>query len=392
MKIVFCACSAAVALCSAAIQPREEVLAELRKVAESPNFYYAVRVSEKTNRDDVEAKAGVRTKVWYSELAAVCGTWRPPEWYAANRTNITAMVRRRWAQDKALCVFSWHMDNPYVPHRWRNASNHAPDTFRFKPGVKGFPEEHRRLLREILDGTGGECGTGTIYGKTYYPPCRNPREWFDKALRQQVDFLNGLVDDGGRRIPVLIRYLHESDGGWFPWCHPYATAEEFKEICRITCRYLRKNAGEDRLLFAYTPDRYWKSFGNEGDTNNTFLARYPGDEYVDIVGIDDYSIGTGETEKKAQYRFKNTLKQFRELSRFAAERGKVACVSETGCLKGRPDYYTWLKNLCTADGVHVAFACTWGGPYSIPASEEGLADWRGFLADPRVITIRADTP
>ena len=113
---------------------------------------------------------------------------------------------------------------------------------------------------------------------------------------------------------------------------------------------------------------------------------------MDIVGIDDYSIGTGETDKKAQYRFKNTLRQFRELSRFASERGKAACVSETGCLKGRPDYHTWLRKLCTADGVHVAFACTWGGRYSIPTSEEGLADWRGFLADPRVITIRADTP
>ena len=171
-----------------------------------------------------------------------------------------------------------------------------------KPGVKGFPDEHRRLLAEIIDGTGGECGTGTVNGKTYYAPCRNPREWFGKVLKRQAEFLSGLVDDEGRPIPVVIRYLHESDGGWFPWGAPYATAEEFKKVCRAICAYHRRNANGDRLLFAYTPDRFWKPFGTEGDTNNTFLARYPGDEYTDIIGIDDYSIGTGETDQKAAYR------------------------------------------------------------------------------------------
>ena len=383
----FTLCTFHLTAASAAV--RDDVLAELKSVASSSNFYYAVRISEKTHRDDVAEKAGVRTKVWYSDLYAVSGTWRPPEWYAANRTNIADMVKRRWAEDRAVCVFTWHMSNPYVPHRWRNASNYAPDPFRYKPGVKGFPDEHRRLLAEILDGTGGECGTGTINGKTYYQPCKNPREWFGRTLKQQAEFLNGLVDAEGRPIPVVIRYLHESDGGWFPWGAPYATADEFKRICRVQCRYLRKNAGEDRLLFAYTPDRFWKPFGTEGDTNNTFLARYPGDEYTDIIGIDDYSIGTGETDQKADYRFRNTLRQLREISAFAKERGKVACISETGCMKGRDDYHTRLLRLCTAPGVHLAFAATWGGRYSIPSTEAGLADWRRFLEDPRVITIKA---
>ena len=380
-----CACAAI----AAAATPRDEALAELKRVAMSSNFCYAVRISEKSSRDEVEEKGGVRTKVWYSELAAVAGTWRPPEWYEANRTNISAMVKDRWMRDHALCVFTWHMENPYVPHRWRNPSNYAPDAFRYKPGVKDFPEEHRHLLAEIIDGAGGECGTGTINGNTYYPPCRNPREWFGKVLRRQAEFLNGLVDDKGRQIPVVIRYLHESDGGWFPWGEPYATAEEFKKVCRVVCTYLRKNAGGDRLLFAYTPDRYWKPFGTEGDTNNTFLARYPGDAYTDIVGIDDYSIGKGASDANAAYKFKNSLRRLREISAFAKERGKVACISETGCMKGRDDFHSTLLRLCTSPGVNVAFAATWGGPYSIPKTEAGFADWRKFLDDPRVLTIKA---
>lgn len=387
--VAFLLCMAS-AFVSMAVTPKEEAMAELRRMAESPNFYYAVRVSEKTGVDTVAKKAGIRTKVWYTDLAAVSGTWRQPEWYESRRKSIAEMVKRRWAEDRAIVVFTWHMENPYVPPRWRYEKNHSSDAFRFKPGVKGFPEEHTRLLAEILNGTGAECGTGTVDGKKHYKPSKNPREWFDRLLKQQADFLKGLVDKNGRRIPVVIRYLHESDGGWFPWGYPYATAEEFKAICRMTCDYLRSQVGDDSLLFAYTPDRFWKPFGKEGDTENTFLARYPGDGYVDVIGIDDYSIGTGETDKKAQWRHRCTVKQLRELSEFAAKRGKVACISETGCKKGRDDYHTWLLKACTAKGVNVAFAATWGGVYSIPSTEAGLVDWRKFLDDPRVITIKID--
>jgi hypothetical protein len=84
------------------------------------------------------------------------------------------------------------------------------------------------------------------------------------------------------------------------------------------------------------------------------------------------------------------VKQLREISEFAASRGKVACISETGCKKGRDDYHTWLLKACTAKGVNVAFAATWGDGYSIPSTEAGLVDWRKFLEDPRVITIKID--
>lgn len=380
------------AVAAGAATPREEVLADLRRVAVSDRFYYATRQPQRdisAGRNVIAEKGGVMTKVWLTDLACISGTWHKPAWYAENRTNITAMVKRRWGEHRALTVFTWHMANPYTPPRWRYEKNHSSDAFRFKPGVKGFPAEHTRLLSEILGGTGGECGTGTIDGKPYYPAAANPREWYFRILEQQAEFLNGLVDSSGRRIPVVVRYLHESDGGWFPWGHPYATAEEFKEVCRQTCRHLRGRVGTDSLLFAYTPDRFWTSFGHEGDTNNTFLARYPGDEYVDIVGIDDYSIGTGETDRKTQYRFKNTVRQLRELSEFAAVRGKVAVISETGIGKAtRPDFHSWLLKVCTAEGVRVAFAATWGGPYSVPSSEAGLADWRRFLADPHVLAVR----
>ena len=55
-KSAFATLCACVAL-AAAGAPKDEALAELKRVAASSNFYYAVRVSEKTHRDEVAEKA-----------------------------------------------------------------------------------------------------------------------------------------------------------------------------------------------------------------------------------------------------------------------------------------------------------------------------------------------
>ncbi len=60
------------------------------------------------------------------------------------------------------------------------------------------------------------------------------------------------------------------------------------------------NRAAARHRVRYTPDRQWKAFGREGDAANTFLARYPGDAYTDVIGIDDYGIGNGKTVEQAE--------------------------------------------------------------------------------------------
>ena len=69
--------------------------------------------------------------------------------------------------------------------------------------------------------TGGECGTGTIDGKPYYPAAANPREWYFRILEQQAEFLNGLVDSSGEDAHIavlsgtcqLVECLHHTGNG-----------------------------------------------------------------------------------------------------------------------------------------------------------------------------------
>src|SRR5690606_5740297 len=81
--------------------------------------------------------------------------------------------------------------------------------------------------------------------------------------------------------PVIFRPFHEFDGDFFWWGAPYSSPTEFKELWKFTVTYLRDTLNVHNLLYAYSPD-------NSYTTKAGYLSRYPGDEYVDILGMDNY--------------------------------------------------------------------------------------------------------
>ena len=107
---------------------------------------------------------GRRVLLAYSDLAAVTGTWHAPAYYAANRATLTAAIRRFWKECGGVTVFSWHMDHPYCETGFKQAS------YRYK-----LDGDDRNAIKQILDGTGRPCGTGSIDGKTHRTPFANPR-------------------------------------------------------------------------------------------------------------------------------------------------------------------------------------------------------------------------
>jgi mannan endo-1,4-beta-mannosidase len=73
-------------------------------------------------------------------------------------------------------------------------------------------------------------------------------------------------------VPVLWRPLHEAEGGWFWW--GAKGPKPFVELWRLLYDRLTKTDGIHNLIWVYT---------SGGDP-----AWYPGDAYVDVVGIDAY--------------------------------------------------------------------------------------------------------
>jgi mannan endo-1,4-beta-mannosidase len=79
---------------------------------------------------------------------------------------------------------------------------------------------------------------------------------------------------------VLFRPLHESNGSWFWWGQ--RDPGDFQALWQGMFRYLTASRGLHNLLWVYSASRDY------GDPLTDPIRLYPGDDVVDIVGLDIY--------------------------------------------------------------------------------------------------------
>lgn len=125
---------------------------------------------------------------------------------------------------------------------------------------------------------------------------------------------------------VLFRPFHENTGSWFWWGKAFCDAETFKNVYRFTADYLKNEKGVHNVIYVYSP-------GAEASSVEEYAQRYPGDEYVDIVGFDMYhdDPAPGDSFFAA---FKAELGIVQE---FARQHNKLLAVTETGIRTTSPE-------------------------------------------------------
>jgi len=156
-------------------------------------------------------------------------------------------------------------------------------------------------------------------------------EEFRERLDMVGNFFNQLRDSKGRPIPVIFRPYHEHNGDWFWWCRHNSTEDEYIDLWRYTVHYLRDTLNINHLLYAISPDR---SRMETAHRDEDFLYAYPGNDYVDIIGLDNYWDAGGSsnfnpdiTREQQDSLF---LLSLQTLVRIAEERGKIPALTETG--------------------------------------------------------------
>lgn len=87
--------------------------------------------------------------------------------------------------------------------------------------------------------------------------------------------------------PVFIRFAHEMNGNWYPWAGPGNKEKLIK--CYRHIKEVFDRCGASNVKWVYSIN--WESVPKEG---NDPLMYYPGDDYVDYVGIDGYNWGTSQ--------------------------------------------------------------------------------------------------
>ncbi|MBP1676374.1 MAG: hypothetical protein H6Q20_933 [Bacteroidetes bacterium] len=177
-----------------------------------------------------------------------------------------------------------------------------------------------------------------------------------KAMIVDIDVIAGYLKqfkDAG--IPVLWRPLHEAEGAWFWWGAKGAAS--CKALWRLMFDRLVNYHGLNNLLWVWTTS-----------ASANAATWYPGDDYVDILGMDIYP---GENQHGSQYIAFNAV---REMS--AGK--KIITLSECGSV---PDPALMLQN-----GDTWSWFMPWNGDYTESASHNGVTWWNKFFSYDYVIT------
>ncbi|MCD8281974.1 MAG: glycoside hydrolase family 26 protein [Prevotella sp.] len=221
-----------------------------------------------------------------------------------------------------IITISWHPRNPLLgTTAWIEQ-----DTLAYNAAVDALRQLNQcRLAGEVINPK-ATCGSVLEGGSEY--------DNFQLRLSRVTDFLVSLTDDKGNAIPVIFRPWHEANGSWFWWGRGVCGDDEYLRLWNMTQDYIRQRL-PDSIVWAYSPNL-------QGDwTLDTWLTRYPGDDRVDLIGIDAYQWGTEEE-------FVNQLAaDLYIVSDIAQARGKLLALTECG-YRNSPDPTWWSRVLLPA--------------------------------------------
>ena len=255
--------------------------------------------------------------------------------FARIREELLAHVRRG-----GIATISWHPRNPLT-------------------GGTAWDNKNANTVRSILPG-------GDQHQK------------FQTWMLRLSCFLRSLKDEQGRPVPFIFRPWHENSGGWFWWGKGLCSAEEYKALWRCL---------QDRLLADGLTNIVWSWSPNYGLKADD-LDSYPGDDRVDIIGLDAYQ------QSKDEQSFIRTLnKDLATLCEFAKGTDHLVALTECG-YQNLPDPTWWTRVLKPQiEKFPLSYFLVWRNAdhrqYFAPApSTKDAPDFRKMVEDKRILMLK----
>ncbi|RYG05885.1 MAG: beta-mannosidase [Chitinophagaceae bacterium] len=206
---------------------------------------------------------------------------------------------------------------------------------------------------------------------------------YKQILAKVAELANACKGNNGTLAPMIFRPYHEFDGDWFWWGRSHCTTDEFKTLWKFTVTYLRDSLHVHNFIYAFSPD-------NKFETEEQFLERYPGDEYVDLVGMDNY----GDFGRDGKYDLQAGLKKLRIVSDYGKKARKLAAFTETG-LESIPNVTWWTETLLKtlkSNGLQLCYVLVWRNDsksathfYAPFPGQVSVPDFLKFYNDPFTI-------
>jgi len=272
-------------------------------------------------------------------------------------------------------------------------------------GLSGRPdaevENNKTLLRKNIAATYDRGGVTTVSWHFNNPASAGDFYWKDsvsapavkyiipggeyhekyKAILQTIgNLVKEIKGKDGKQVPMIFRPYHEFDGDWFWWGKSHCTTEEFTILWKFTVSYLRDSLEVHNFIYAFSPD-------NKFDKEAAYLKRYPGDEWVDILGIDNY----GDWGRDGKYNVDAGIKKLQIISDYAIKKNKVAAFTETG-LESIANTTWWTETLLKSlksNNLQLAYVLVWRNDtkssthfYAPFPGHTSVPDFLNFYNDP----------
>ncbi len=209
------------------------------------------------------------------------------------------------------------------------------------------------------------------------------KEKFESWLGKVATFINSLQTCCGEKVPVIFRPWHEMNGGWFWWGANSCTPQQYVALYKKTYERL-KAAGCDNLVWAWSPNL------GEAKTVDAFLERYPGNDVVDMVGVDIYEFDGNDAN------YAKNLKETLDVMVEAGKKtGKMVALTETGCrgIAQKKDWFTKTL-LPVIKDYSLSYVLFWRNAWDKPQEEAYLPgvgdgdiveDFKAFKSNKKIL-------
>lgn len=216
----------------------------------------------------------------------------------------------------------------------------------------------------------------------YLIPGGQAHEKYKDILKGIGDWAHSVKGNDGKLVPMIFRPFHEFDGDWFWWGRSHCTTEEFVSLWKFTVAYLRDSLGVHNFIYAFSPD-------NQFLTAEKYLERYPGDAWVDMVGMDNY----GDMGRD-RYAPDVAAQKLKIVSDYAKKAGKLAAFTETGLESlGNPTWWNeTLLKVMKRPGLELCYVLVWRNDSRSPThyyapfpGHSSVPDFIKFYQDPYTV-------
>ena len=275
-------------------------------------------------------------------------------WFYQQEQKIIADTKNAYAKGM-INTFCWHLREPFKEESFYAADMSA--------------EEKAVAFKSILPGGANN-------------------EWYKKKLDKIASVVSSLKGANGELIPIIFRPFHEFDGSWFWWGADFCTADEYKKAYQFTVDYLKNVKGVHNILYAFSPDSSYTTEAN-------YLSQYPGDKYVDIIGMDNY----GDFNNQGQTGADKANSKLKILSDYAKAKVKIAALTETGyrVTNTTPAIANWFSTLLysalTKNDIEISYMMFWNnntdGYYTPNNTASNAVDFKTYSSKTRSALVNS---